>query len=132
MEFYYDHVDNDVLILSADGGLMSDNASHFVGELERYLELGIRKLIVDCTRMTRISSYGLGTLLSLHKRLATKGGDVKLASVSGVVGKVIHVTRLGEVFQIYSTVEDARQAFADRVAAPGDADEVDSKHPHLE
>ena len=70
MEFYYDHTDRDVLILSADGGLMADNAGRFVDELERYVDLGIRKLIVDCSRLTRITSYGLGVLLGLHKRLA--------------------------------------------------------------
>ena len=127
MEFYYDEVDKDVLVLSVDGGLMHDNADRFVGELEHYIDLGIRKLIVDCAHLNRISSYGLGVLVSLHKRLAGKGGDVKLAGVTGVVGKVIHMTRLGALLDIYPTVEDARQAFG----VSRDAEVTDSKHPYL-
>ncbi len=131
MDFYYDAVDKDVLIVSADGGLLWDNADEFVAELERYVELGISKLIVDCSRMTRISSYGLGTLVSVHKRLSKRGGDVKLASVSGVAGKVIRMTGLGARLHIYPTVEDARVAFGGD-AEPGATGVVDSRHPHLD
>ena len=133
MEFYYDAVDKDVLILSADGGLMQDSADEFVGELERYVELGISKLVVDCTRLTRISTYGLGILVLLHKRLAKQGGDIKLASVAGIVGKAIKMTGLGALLEIYPTVDDARQAFTgDKDGEVDDAEELDSRHPHLD
>jgi anti-sigma B factor antagonist len=126
MEFYYDAVDEDVLILAVDGGLLHDNADRFVGELEHYIDLGIRKLIVDCAQLTRVSSYGLGVLVGLHKRLAKQGGDVKLAAVSGVVGKVIHMTGLGKLLDIYDTVDDARLAFGTGTAR------AHSRHPYLD
>lgn len=132
MEFYYDAVDKDVLILSADGGLLSDSANDFVGELERYVTLGIAKLIVDCSRIDRISSHGLGVLVKLHKRMARLGGDVKLAAVSGTFGKLIRITGLGSVLEIYSTVDDARRAFAGGTDEPADLGELDSRHPHLD
>lgn len=111
MEFYYHDTDGDVLILNADGGLAAVTAEEFVGELERAIGLGCRKLIVDCTRLTHISSYGLGVLIRLHKKLATKGGDVKLSNVSGAVPKILSMTRLNKIFEIYPTLDDARQAF---------------------
>ncbi len=114
MEFYYHDVDRDILILSADGGLVAETADQFVEELGRFVELGCRKLIVDCTRLTYISSHGLGVLVRLHKKLAVKGGDVKLAAVAGAVPRVLSLTRLSEIFQIFPTVEDARRAFGER------------------
>lgn len=132
MEFYYDQVDKDVLILSADGGLLYDNADHFVGELEHYIDLGINKLVVDCSRISRISSYGLGVLISVHKRLAKRGGDVKLAAVSGVVGKIINMTGTGSLLDVYSSVEEARLAFAgEHENASAGSDSIESQHPHL-
>ena len=131
MEFYYDKTDKEILVLSVDGGLLHDNTHRFVGEIERFLELGMRKLIVDCTRLTRISSYGIGTLIRLHKQMAKKGGDVKLAKVSGIVGKVVGMTGLESILQIYPTVEDARQAFAAAGTEIDEPGEVDSRHPHL-
>ena len=111
MEFYYHDVDKDVLILSADGGLIAATADQFVGELDQFVQLGCRKLIVDCTRLTYISSFGLGVLVRLHKKLAARGGDVKLAAVSGAIPTVLSMVRLDRVFEIYPTVDDAREAF---------------------
>ena len=111
MEFYYHDVDKDILILSADGGLIAATAEQFFGELEQFVQLGCRKLIVDCTRLTYISSYGLGVLVRLHKKLASRGGDVKLAAIAGAVPTLLSMVRLDRVFEIYPTVEEARQAF---------------------
>ena len=119
MEFYYHDADKDVLILNADGGLASFNADNFIGELERAIELGCRKLIVDCTRLTYISSYGLGVLVRLHKRLAAKGGDVKLSNVSGAVPRVLTLTRLNKIFEMYPTLDDARRAFKEQEGEAG-------------
>jgi anti-anti-sigma factor len=116
MEFFYHDVDKDVLILNADGGLSAFNAEQFVGELERVIELGCRKLIVDCTRLTYISSYGLGVLGRLHKNLAAKGGDVKLANVSGAVPRLLSIARMNKIFDIYPTLEEARHAFREQEA----------------
>jgi anti-sigma B factor antagonist len=111
MVFRQDDTDRDVVVLSADARLLFESQQGFVQDLDRYIDLGARKLIVDCTALTRISSYGLGTLTLLHGRLADKGGAVKLASVADVVGKVIDVTGLGSMLPIYPTVQDARRAF---------------------
>ena len=98
-------------MLSADSRLLFESQQGFVQELDRYIDLGARKLIVDCARLDRISSYGLGTLTLLHGRLADKGGAVKLASVAEVVGKVIDMTGLATMLPSYPTVADARRAF---------------------
>ena len=113
MEFYYHDVDKDVLILSADGGLCAETAEQFVEELNRFVDLGMRKLIVDCTRLTHLSSYGMGILVRLRKRLAQQGGNVKLAAVPGVVARVIRLVRLDRVFQIFPTVDAALRSFHD-------------------
>ena len=111
MVFRQDDTQRDVVILSADARLLFESQQGFVQDLDRYIGLGTRKLIVDCTELTRISSYGLGTLTLLHGRLADKGGEIKLASVADVVGKVIDSTGLGTMLPIYPTVQDARRAF---------------------
>ena len=111
MEFYYSDVEKDVLILSADGGLIADNADRFVDELDRFIQSGARKLVVDCQKLTYISSYGLGVLVRLHKKLAVKGGDVKLANVAGAIPKLIRMTRLDKTFEMYPDVPAALRAF---------------------
>jgi anti-anti-sigma factor len=114
MEFYYRGTDKDILILSADGGLNSQNAEQFVDELQNLVDAGAQKLIVDCTKLSYISSYGIGILIRLHKRLAEGGGEVKIAAVDSPIVKVLRLLRLDTVFEIYNNVREAREAFTDQ------------------
>ena len=131
MEFYTDPVDEGVLILAVDSGLLSDDAHRLEGELERYIALGIERLIVDCTNLNRISSFGLAILVSLHKRMAKKGGDVKLAAVSGFVGNMIHLTGLGALLKVYRTIDDARASFATASGRRAREPRAATRHPAL-
>ncbi len=107
MKFYYSDVDDDILIVNADGGLNSENADQFVNELGALIEGGQTKIVVDCSRLDYISSYGLGVLVRLHSKLAKRGGNVKLACVKGVIQKVLTLTRLNSLFEIYPDVSRA-------------------------
>jgi len=111
MELYYHERDRDLLILSADGGLNSDTAHEFVGELERLVDQGTKKIIVDCSNLEYVSSYGIGVLIGLHRKLAKKGGDVKFAAIRSAVIQILSLTRIDRLFDIYPDVEQARLAF---------------------
>ena len=114
MEFYYHELDNSVLILRADGGINADNAHQFVADLEKIVDAGIRKIIVDCGGLDHISSYGIGVLLRVHKRLARHGGDVKLAGIHAGIVRILQIARMDSVFDIYPDVNRARLAFRPR------------------
>jgi len=107
MEFYYNETDKDVLIINADGGLNSDNTDKFVNELAALIDAGQTKIVVDCSRLNNITSYGLGVLVRLHSKLSKKGGDVKLACVKGLIEQVFKVTHLNKIFEIYPDVSRA-------------------------
>lgn len=111
MEFYYKKVDDDVLILSADGGLDKGTAHQFVGELRKIVESGASKIIVDCTKLNYISLHGLRTLFGLHKKLAGHGGDVRVAAIQGKIAGMVAESRLSNVFHVYPYVDRARHAF---------------------
>ncbi len=111
MEIYYDDVDSEVLVVKADGGLNAQTTEGFVEELEKLVKDGLRKIIVDCSSLDYISSYGLGVLVLLHSHLANHGGDVKIASVKGMIVEVMRMTKLNKLFEIYPDVSRARLAF---------------------
>ena len=99
MEFYYHDVDRDILILSADGGLNAENAEQFVSELDRLIQVGARKMVVDCRNLVYISSYGVGVLTRLHNKLSDRGGDIKLASVRHKLVELLALSKLNTVFR---------------------------------
>lgn len=111
MEFYYHDIDKDVLILRADGGINKENAPEFVRDLEKLVDAGLTKIIVDCERLDHISSFGIGVILRVHKRLAQHGGNVKLASVHSGLVRLLQIARVDELFDIYPDVNRARLAF---------------------
>jgi len=123
MEFYYHEMDNDVLIISADGGIDKHTSKEFVEQILKLIESGVTKLIIDCKKLTYISSWGLGVLLRLHKRANAAGGEVKIADVHSRIVDVLNVTHLNKIFGIYPDVNRARLEFrpiGDRAAGESD------------
>lgn len=117
MEFYYDEIDSDVLIIAADGGLNADTAEQFVSSIEKLIDGGVSRIIVDCSKLTTITSYGLGVLIRLHNRMKSRGGDVKIAAVGGIVPQALQITKLNELFDIHPDVNRAKLAFRPRDGA---------------
>ena len=111
MEFYYRSVDSDIMVLSADGGLTHRTADQFERELTTLVDSGIAKLVIDCTSLTFISSVGIGVLIKMHKKLARRGGNVKLAAVSSRIIDTLRIARLDKLFEIYPNVESALAEF---------------------
>jgi anti-anti-sigma factor len=118
MELMLDEIDKNVAILRADGGLNADNASELVEQVGTLVDTGVRNIIVDCTDLVYVSTPGLGTLLMLHKRMAERGGDVKIAAISGMPAQVLAMTHLDRVFDIYPDVNQARLAFRPEASEP--------------
>lgn len=114
MEFYYHDIDRDVLVITADGGLNRDTSVQFVQSIEKLVEAGLNKIIVDCSKLDYISSIGLGALLRLHQRMKGRGGDVKIAGVSGFIAQALQATRLDRMFSLYPDVDRARLDFRPR------------------
>ncbi len=111
MEFYYDTTYRDVMVVKADGGLNAQTAHEFIANLETLIASGLTKIVVDCSALTYISSYGLGMLLRLHGKLAKRGGDVKICAVKGAVMEVLQLVKLDKVFNLYPDVSRALLEF---------------------
>jgi anti-sigma B factor antagonist len=111
MQFYYHEVQNEVLVIAADGGLNKQTADQFVEEIIALIDGGIRKIIIDCDKLTYISSFGIGVLLRMNKKAKASGGEVKIANVHKKIMDVINLMRLGKLFSIYPDVNRALLEF---------------------
>jgi len=111
MEFYYHEVYRDVLILRADGEIDSYKVQSFLNQLQRMLEAGARKLVVDCSSVGYMSSVGITAFIRVYKRMAEHDGRVKLASVQMPLLRLLEITKLTQMFETYPTVDDALRAF---------------------
>ena len=70
------------------------------GRAEEFFNSITSSCTVDCGELNYISSAGLGVLIATHKRLADKGGTLKLTNLSRHVRELFRYTGLDKVFDI--------------------------------
>jgi len=71
----------------------------------------IAKVIVDCTRVGFLSSYGLSMFLRLHSTANNAKGQLRLTNVNSLVLDLIRMSKVNQLFGICSDVEQARLTF---------------------
>ena len=111
-DFYYKEMgkDDDIICVVLSGRLDAEQCEYLLHCVQKQIENGCSKLILDCDGLEYISSMGLGMLMRVHSRMSKQGGDVKLACVRGIVAEGIKLVRLDKVLEMYTTVEEAVNA----------------------
>ncbi|MHC4949327.1 MAG: STAS domain-containing protein [Planctomycetota bacterium] len=110
MEYDWDEADDGILVLAVDAGLNARTAETFVAEVEDLVDRGVRHVVVDCTRLTYLNSYGVSMLIRLHRRLRAGGGGLVVCAVHQLADKVLQASHLDRYFQIHPDVATARAA----------------------
>jgi anti-anti-sigma factor len=104
-------VDDDILIVKLHGNLDAATTQEFNAELDKHFQQGKSKVIIDCAHLAYVSSFGIGTLVTLQTRLRKRGGEVKLAAINAMVADVFKIVHLDKMLGIYGDIEFARESF---------------------
>ncbi len=70
------------------------------------------RIVIHLSGVPYIDTTGLGLLAFLCITARRSSGDLKLVSPSRQVAEVLHITKLGRVFDVYPTEDAAVAAFA--------------------
>ena len=100
-------------ILKLDGYLDAHTAPQFEKAVEEEYEAGRLKLVVDCHKLTYISSAGLGVFMSFVEEIREKGGDIKICGLSPKVLQVFDILGFPALFDIVDDVPAAAKKFED-------------------
>ncbi|MFB3890400.1 MAG: STAS domain-containing protein [Phycisphaerae bacterium] len=65
------------------------------------------KIVVDFTAVSHMSSSALGMIITLHKRIREKNGQLRLCSIQPAIYEVFVITRLNEILKICATQQEA-------------------------
>ena len=74
------------------------------------VDSGETLVLLDLLHVPHLDSASLGEVVACHKRLAEKGGTVKIV-IQGKVHEIFNMARLYRVFEIFSDVESALADF---------------------
>ena len=102
-----------IRILALDGYLDAHTAPQFENAIHDEMQAGHQRMVVDCSRLTYISSAGLGVFMSFIEELREIGGDIKLAAITPKVYQVFEVLGFPALFDILDTTQAAVAKFAD-------------------
>lgn len=88
------------VIATLDGRLDTAASSQFAIDMEPLIDNADKKIIMDCTKLSFISSSGLRLFLSLRKATISKGGSVAIKGMNADIKQVFTITGFLNLFEI--------------------------------
>ncbi|MCP4051415.1 MAG: STAS domain-containing protein [bacterium] len=108
MEITENIIDN-IFILSLNGKLDTITSNDLQEKLMDTISSGEKKIIIDLTECSYISSAGLRVLLMGQKRLKPLGGSIMLASVSDNIKQIFSISGFSSLFVFFDSIDAALQ-----------------------
>jgi len=68
---------------------------------------GATKLVIDLGQMDYISSAGLRSILAAGKTVKSRGGDLLLCNMKGMVKEIFEISGFLSIFPLYPTADEA-------------------------
>jgi len=103
---------NDVVILDLEGNLMGGPEAVSLNEtINRFLDEGIYKLVINLENVNRINSSGLGILIKVFTTFKNNGGELRLTNVNEKILNLFKMTRLDAIFNAYESIDAALNSF---------------------
>ncbi|MDQ3013116.1 MAG: STAS domain-containing protein [Acidobacteriota bacterium] len=99
-------------IITLEGFVDAHTAPQFENTIQSEIEAGRNRIIVNCEKLSYISSAGLGVFMSFIEEIREIGGDIKIC---GLVPKVKHtfdILGFQDIFEMLDDQSAAKQSFA--------------------
>jgi anti-sigma B factor antagonist len=71
---------------------------------------GAKRLVLDLEAVDFLDSTGLGTIVSLLKRVRTHGGDLRLVCTEARIRRLFEITGLEKAVPLHASLDDAVSA----------------------
>ena len=107
ISIYY--IQNATIVTLADEKILDDEDIKGLEDSIMPLIDGAINLVIDFSNVHFLSSAVLGLLIRVSKRINENKGRLKLCSIGPRIYDIFKITRLDEIFEIYSDVKKAMQ-----------------------
>ncbi len=99
-------------VISVEGFLDAHTAPEFESAIQSEIDAGRTRIIVDCEKLTYISSAGLGVFMGFMEEVREQEGDIKICGLTPKVRQVFEMLGFESVYDLCPDVNDAVQRFA--------------------
>jgi len=99
------------LIVDLAGRLDTETSSLVSEKLDRIVQGGTRKVVLNLDQLDYVSSAGLRVILKAAKALQSSRGEIKICRANGLVKEVMEISGFDQILLTYDTESDALAAF---------------------
>jgi len=98
----------DVTVVELSGRLhLGNSLTYAENAINRLIDGGTRKLVIDLARLDYIDSSGLGMLIFCGGHMEQSGGRMRVAGAGGGVARVFEIANASRVLQFDADLESA-------------------------
>jgi len=101
----------EVSVLYLEGYLDAHTAPVFEAALQKLVDEGRYKIIVNLKDLSYISSAGLGVFMGFIDGIRKNGGDIKLTHLNPKVYKIFDLLGFPNLYEIYENDMEALETF---------------------
>lgn len=101
----------DVAIVDCSGRIVLGEETASMRQYVKALLSQSPQVVLNLADVNHVDSSGVGTLVSLYTSARSMGGNIKLACLGTRVKDLLQITKLGTVFEVFDTAENAAASF---------------------
>ena len=117
-------LDDGISVVTLDGILDKRGTAPLEQKVRELIDGGRLKLVVNCERLTHLSSDGMSVFLSHLIKIKKAGGDIKFSNMSPEVKSVLAVLGLNKLLVVKPTEKDAVADFIAAKAKPKETEKL--------
>ncbi|MGL4402113.1 MAG: STAS domain-containing protein [Fusobacteriaceae bacterium] len=101
----------DIKVIKVVGELDALVAPKLKDRIAKLVEGDVTKFIIDFEELVHINSLAMGILRGKLRLVKEAGGDIKLVKLNEHIKTIFEMIGLDEIFDIYTTEEEAVESF---------------------
>lgn len=101
-----------VTILEPRGKITIGNGdAELRDSIERALDAGNRRILIDLKAITKLDSSGLAELVAARSRAAGRGAEIKLVNLPPKVQDILGITQVVTLFDVFDDEQEALASY---------------------
>ncbi len=103
---------NGISLIALDGFVDAHTAPQFEAAIQTELDAGHVRIVVDCAKLTYISSAGLGVFMSFVEEVRDQNGDIKICGLAPKVRHTFEILGFPDLFEMTDDLDTALAGFS--------------------
>ena len=101
-----------ILFVYLTGDLLGEtNGMELIDILNEKVTIHVHNCVIDLSSVRYMSSTGIGVLITALTKIKNKGGELVLLNPTEQILKLLTITKLNLIFQVYASEEEVLNTF---------------------